>query len=104
MTAPGQIGPYALAQVRIAGGDETLMFEARLLCDGQPIAVVSNSGTGGCHTYRPLEAGGWAAIRSFEEYATEWGRQQQPAIRFEPNDALVFGLLEQWWGGQPIYR
>ena len=33
-TAPGRIGPYSLAQVRLAGGDETPLFEARLLCDG----------------------------------------------------------------------
>ena len=35
MTAtPRQIGPVSLQSVRIAGGDESLMFEAVLLCDG----------------------------------------------------------------------
>lgn len=78
----------------VAGGDETLMLEALVLCDGQPIAVVSNASTGGCHLYRPLEAGGWAAIRAFEEYATEWGRQQTPAVRFEPHDQIVYDLID----------
>lgn len=105
MTAtPGQIGPYRVEQVRIAGGDETLMFEAALLCDGAPIAIVSNSGIGGCHSYRPLDQDGWAAIRAFEEYATEWGERQTPAVRFEPNDAIVYDLIDDWWDGQPIYR
>lgn len=94
-TAPGRIGPYALADVRVAGGDETPMFEALLLCDGQPVAVVSNSGEGGCHTYRPLETGVWAAIRQFEEWATAWGKEQVPAVRFEPNDQIVYELLER---------
>ena len=102
-TTPGQIGPYSLARVRVAGGDETLRFEAWLLCDGQPIAVVSNGGDGGCHMYRPLDREGWSAIRRFEEYATSWGEEQTPAVRFEPNDAVVYALIDAWWDGQPIY-
>ncbi len=100
----GRIGPHSLAAVRIAGGDETIRFEARLLRDGQPVAVVSNSGTGGCHAYRPLDLDGWAAFREFERYATAWGETHVPPVRFESNDRIVHELIDAWWGGQPVSK
>lgn len=66
------------------------------------------AGTGGCDTHRPASRG-WAGVREFLAYADEWG--QQHGIVFEPADALVNTLLQQWadlhetetiYGQQPL--
>lgn len=98
MTAPGQIGPYRLDRVMIAGGDESLMFEATIVdAAGEAVSVVSNSGTGGCDTHRPATRG-WAGLREFLAYADRWGAER--GIAFEPADSLVSGLLAAWADGQ----
>lgn len=40
-----------LKNLKTAGGDETLRFEATLYIDGKRSATVSNGGTGGSHCY-----------------------------------------------------
>lgn len=97
-TTPGQIGPYRLAQVLIAGGDESVMFEATVVdAAGEAVAVVSNSGHGGCDTHRP-GVRGYEGVREFLAYADVWGGEH--GVTFEPADTLVSTLLEQWADGQ----
>ena len=72
MSAPSQVGPYWLEHVRIAGGDESVMFEATIVdAGGQAVAVVSNSCTGGCDTHRPADLG-YDRVRTFLAYADHW--------------------------------
>ena len=99
---PGQIGPYSLAQVRVAGGDETVRFQADLLCDGALIAIVSNEGTGGANMLRPTREAGGGVVRAFEEYAEGWNRGSRYA-GIEDYSRLVDALLEAWAESQPIY-
>jgi hypothetical protein len=93
------IGGYSVTEVRTAGGDETWRFEARLLLDGQVIAVVSNGGEGGCHSYRPTDPSPRAARAAFERFATAC---RGPDGGFEDGDALIYRLLERWFDAQPI--
>lgn len=89
MTAtPRPIGPASLQSAWIAGGNESLMFEAVLLCDGAPVAIVSNSGTGGCHSYRPLDRDGRAVISALERYATERATGAPGPVPAERHDGL----------------
>lgn len=58
MSAPNQIGPYRLERVMIAGGEESVMFEATIVdAAGRSVVVVSNEGHGGCDTHRPGSLG-----------------------------------------------
>jgi hypothetical protein len=85
-------GGYAITRLREAGGDETTRFEATLTHHGQPIARVSNGGTGGSHTYRALRADGWAAIDAFGQYAQGWNLES-PYSGWCDDDQLVDRLI-----------
>ncbi len=73
-----------MTNVREAGGDETLRFEAIVTLHGRRVFSVSNGGEGGAHRYGGLgphpdaasAERGWAtsqaAIRAFEQYAAGW--------------------------------
>ena len=61
---------------------------------GARLTVTSNAGTGGCDERRPLTAVDVSRLRAFEQYAAEWGAQQEPPVWFEPADALVTELLD----------
>lgn len=104
MSAQSQVGPYRLERVMVAGGEESLMFEATIVdTSGRSIAVVSNSGTGGCDRFRPADLG-YDGVREFLTYADHWGAER--GVTFEPADTLVSELLDAWADEQesePIY-
>lgn len=90
---PAPYAGYSLTKVRTAGGAETLRFEAVLCLDGQPIAHVANGGEGRSHRWSPLDAGGWAAIDAFNDYAALWNAGAEFAGIEDP-DRLVNRLLD----------
>lgn len=91
-TSP-RIGGYSLIKVKRAGGEETPRFEAVLVKDATPIAVVSNSGEGGSHRVRPFNGGSWEAVRTFEAFAAAWNAGTEFA-GVEDGDHLVYHLLD----------
>ena len=70
-------GGYKLSQVRRAGGDETIRFDAVLCHEGRPLAHVSNGGEGGAHRYQPIDADGWADLAAFNAYTAGWNAQSE---------------------------
>jgi hypothetical protein len=94
LTPSENYGGYALVSYKSAGGDETPRFEAIITLNGKKIAYVSNGGTGGSNMTQPFAAqGGWAAIRTLEDFAAEWAKGSQYA-GIEDSDSLVYRLIE----------
>jgi len=56
-----EITTVELKNYREAGGDETVCFEASLYINGNRVAVIGNSGTGGTHHYH------WIVDRKHED-------------------------------------
>lgn len=84
---------YALKNLREAGGEETLRFEATLTLHGRAVAIVSNGGHGACHRYEPLERGGRDDVDAFRQFAIRWNAGSELA-GYADDDQLVDRLVE----------
>lgn len=87
--------PYALTTVRAhLTHDGGVAFDATLLLDGKPFALVSQDGRGGCDLLRPLAPGDRARIDAYRAYAHEL--LEPEGVVYEPEDLLTAMLLERW--------
>lgn len=89
-------GGYTVTNLREAGGEETLRFDAFLCLHGTKILYVYNAGTGGSHVYQPVNED-WAGFRgveaAFEAYAAEWNEGTEFG-GIEDGDQLINRLVE----------
>lgn len=78
---------YGLTAIKLAGGEETPRFEAKITCEGKIVGVVSNGGTGGsCSYWFAGGAAGYNALR-------DWAATHHPAD-FEATDRWVYSQLD----------
>jgi hypothetical protein len=82
-----------LKSIKEAGGEETPRFEAVLWLDGVKAAVVSNDGRGGSNRYHWFDQEfGRSLMR--EEFAI-YAKEQLPNEKFEVEDQIIYGLLDE---------
>lgn len=67
-------GGWAIKNLRTAGGQETLRFDAVITRHGTPRLYVYNGGEGGCHMFEPMERGdeGRRAVAELDAWAQHW--------------------------------
>ena len=65
---------YGLKAIKLAGGDETPRFEAKIARDGKVFAIVHNEGCGGENFYTFLdEAHTLTPPKDFDDFIKQWG-------------------------------
>jgi len=74
------------------GGEETPEFVLHLLQDGKPIAVVTNNGRGGSHTWWPHPDAPSGTFRPFKD-AFEAAAAVALGLKYENGDMVVTGFL-----------
>ena len=80
---------YALRAIKMAGGDETPRFEAKITENGKVIGIVFNEGCGGSCGYHMS-----GDAKAFEAFIAEWGKQNNETS--EVSDIWVYEQLDNW--------
>lgn len=84
---------YELKAVKMAGGDETPRFEAKIYKDGKQIATVYNEGCGGCNGYIFQGGRNCPEETAFHAFAQNWCKDNNHETS-EPDDMWVFDGLD----------
>lgn len=91
---------YELKAIKMAGGEETPRFEAKIHLDGKEVGTVYNEGCGGPHGYSFIE--GREAEARFLTFAEKWGKENDET--FESEDVWVYKKIEDWEERKSLLR
>ncbi|PHJ64959.1 hypothetical protein VF04_04015 [Nostoc linckia z7] len=98
-----------LKAIKIAGGEETVRFEAKLYINSKFAATVSNGGTGGCHDWY-WQSREWEAL--YNQHIEYLDKQGKFKFNFEQGDELIDeiiakreekNLLKRWCRTQTVF-
>ena len=79
---------FQIKGLKTAGGDETLRFEVSLYFRSKRVAIVSNGGTGGCHSWSWLDK---EAKQSFDQHIKTLTFE----FDFEQDDRFLDALIDK---------
>lgn len=83
---------YGLKAIKMAGGEETPRFEAKITENGTVIGGTSNDGNGGCNRYW-FDNGTWAnPPKAFDDFIKKWAIENKET--FEVMDSWVYDKLD----------
>ena len=89
-----KMNTYGLKAIKMAGGEETPRFEAKITENGKVIGVASNDGGGGCKRYW-FENGTWhKPPKAFDAFIKQWAIDHKET--FEVMDAWVYEKLDDY--------
>lgn len=93
---------FSLKSIKMAGGDETPRFEAKIVReDGKVAAIVHNEGCGGCDFYRYTDA---SLEAEFLAFIAEWNAKQPEPWDNEAEDMWCAEQLDVYEERKTLMR